>query len=148
MEPAIVDASVALAWVIPDETIEPAAVRLLLAYHGGQVRLLAPSLWEYEIANALSVGVRRERLTAAEGKEALDSLLRLGISLHDFDSVADQAWELSHRHALSVYDAAYLALAQQRECPLYTADRRLARVGADLGVARWIGEFGADGGNP
>jgi predicted nucleic acid-binding protein len=140
MQLAVVDASVALAWVIPEEKTGPQAVQLLLSYQGNQVRLLAPSLWEYEVANALKVGVLRKRLSPEEGKEALNSLLGLGIALTDFSEVADTAWELALAQGLSIYDAAYLALAQHRNCRLYTADKRLLEAGKTAGLTEWIGE--------
>ena len=144
MELAVVDASVALSWMIPDEEVGPQAMRLLLTYHGNQVRLLAPSLWEYEVVNALKVGVTRGRLTADEGKQAFCALLALGIVLADFGPTAESAWELALARGLSIYDAAYLALAQQKACPLYTADKRMLEAGRDTGLVRWLGAEGAD----
>jgi len=138
---AVVDASVALAWVIPDEELAPKALRLLLAYHGNQVRLIAPSLWEYEVGNALKVGVTRGRLSPEEGKQALRSLLDLGIALIHFGEIAERAWQLAIEHRLSVYDAAYLALAEHRSCEFYTGDKRLAKAASRAGVVRWVGEF-------
>jgi predicted nucleic acid-binding protein len=137
---AVVDASVALAWVLPEEEAGPEAIRLLLAFQGNQVQLLAPSLWEYEVANALRVGVTRGRLTAAEGAEARETLFELGIILHHFTETADLAWELAFAHQLSSYDAAYLALAQHHNCPLYTADKRLLSAAGELGITSWNDE--------
>jgi len=141
MRLAVVDASVALSWVVPDEEVGPVAMRLLLAFHGGQLRLAAPSLWEYEVANALRVGTARGRLSEEEGSDALRSLLDLGITLCDFRPMVERAWGLALEHGLTIYDAAYLALAQERRCDLYSADKRLVRAAARTGVVRWVGDF-------
>jgi predicted nucleic acid-binding protein len=141
MRLAVIDASAALSWVVPDEEASATALSLLLAYHGGQLRLMAPTIWEYEVANALKVGVARGRLSEQEGKDALRSLLNLGIALCHFGPIADRGWQLALEHGLSIYDAAYLALAEQRRCEFYTGDKRLARATTKTGLTRWVGQF-------
>lgn len=116
-------------------------MRLLIAFQGNQVRLVAPSLWQYEIANALKIAVVRRRLNEEEGREALGSLFDLGVSLVDFRHIAVRAWQLAIERGVTVYDASYLALAEQRQCPCYSADRRLVRACADTGLVFWIGDF-------
>jgi predicted nucleic acid-binding protein len=138
---AVVDASLALSWVVPDEEATPTAVRLLLGFRNGQLWLTVPSLWGYEIANALKVGVTRGRLTEEEGRDALRSLLDLGINLADFGPTANRAWQLALEHQLSIYDAAYLALAEHHRCALYTADKRLAEATRKTGLVRWVSDF-------
>ena len=65
----------------------------------------------------------------ARGKPAL-----LGGDLE----TADRAWEVSARLAerfkLSVYDAAYLELAQRRQLPLATLDKELRTAATASGV--------------
>jgi hypothetical protein len=55
----VVDASVALAWWLPDET-SLYADDVLVALRGNTV--IVPSLWSLELANAVLVGERRKRL--------------------------------------------------------------------------------------
>jgi len=139
---AVVDASVALAWVLPDEEVGADALRLLLAYQGNQVRLLTPSLWEYEVLNALRVGVTRGRLTAEDSAEAARALLDLSLTLAPLGETADRAWELALQHRLTIYDAAYLALAEHHNCPLFTADKCLLTAAEGSDLVRWVGEYG------
>ena len=51
---------------------------------------------------------------------------------------ADDAWSasihLAERHHLTVYDAAYLELAQRRKLPLATLDDDLVKAGKTLGL--------------
>ena len=56
----VVDSSMALAWGLPDER-SPSADRFWNQV-GSDSQLWVPSLWWYEIANALVVVCRRERL--------------------------------------------------------------------------------------
>ena len=61
----VLDASLALAWALPDET-SIQAERFLNRLTAKDV-LWVPSLWWVEIANALIVAERRKRLTEADG---------------------------------------------------------------------------------
>lgn len=51
---------------------------------------------------------------------------RTGVELHPFETFAARVWPL--RHAVSAYNAWYLALAERLDAPLVTLDRRLART--------------------
>jgi len=50
--------------------------------------------------------------------------------------------ELALAHRLTIYDAAYLALAEQRGCPLFAADKRLMTAAEATGIERCAGEVG------
>jgi predicted nucleic acid-binding protein len=125
----VLDSSVSLASVINLE-ITPAvlqAMELVIA-NGAWV----PSLWRIEVANVLEMGVRRNRFDASHRDKALANLSLLPISI---DPETDrQAWgatlRLAERHRLTLYDAAYLELAQRRALPLATLDVEL-RVAAN-----------------
>lgn len=121
----VLDSSAALAWIYSDETTE--AIRHafdLLTENGAWV----PGLWRLEVANILEMGIRRGRHDAAFRDATLADLALLPISL---DPETDrQAWgataQLASRHRLTLYDAAYLELAQRRDLPLATLDRAIA----------------------
>ena len=130
----VVDSSVTLAWVYSDETTE--AVREVLASltEGGA---WVPALWRLEVANVLEMGVRRGRHDAAFRDATLADLALLPISV---DPETDrQAWSatlrLAERHKLTMYDAAYLELAQRRGVPLATLDAELRDAATAEGVS-------------
>ena len=82
------------------------------------------------------MGVRRSRHDAAFRDATLADLALLPISL---DPETDrQAWgatvRLAEQHKLTVYDAAYLELAQRRGVPLATLDKELRRAAGAEGV--------------
>jgi predicted nucleic acid-binding protein len=130
---AVVDASLVLNWVLHDEQ-SPQSDRLfdLVAREGG----IVPSLWRLEIANALQVAMRRNRIDQAYRETTIQTLQRLPIEI---DQETDaHAWtttlRLSDRHRIAVYDAAYLDLALRRGLPLATRDQDLVRAARESGV--------------
>jgi predicted nucleic acid-binding protein len=93
-------------------------------------------LWHLEIANSLTVAVRRKRVSPAERAEPLADLAELDIAVDD--ETERHAWKatthIADLHGLSVYDAAYLELAQRRRIPLATLDKALIRAAQAAGV--------------
>jgi predicted nucleic acid-binding protein len=129
----VVDASIALAWCFQDETSDLAEGALdELAISGGVV----PGLWRLEVANALKIAVRRSRMTLAQRNQALADLADLAIAV---DVETDtRAWSatlaLADRFNLTLYDAAYLELAQRRNLPLASLDTALCNAAQTLGL--------------
>jgi predicted nucleic acid-binding protein len=129
----VLDSSVTLAWVYCDETSEALQhVFNLVSEHGAWV----PALWRLEVANILEMGVRRGRNDAAFRNATLADLALLPISLDP--ETHQQAWGatamLAARHQLTLYDAAYLELAQRRGLPLATLDRELRAAAGVEGI--------------
>jgi predicted nucleic acid-binding protein len=118
MDAAIVDASVAVKWVIEEEG--SAMARRL-----SRIRLEAPDLLFVECANILWKKVRLGDLAPAEAKERLDRLLRAPVRLTASRELLAPALELSLELRHPIYDCLYLALAQRHGVPLVTADERL-----------------------
>jgi predicted nucleic acid-binding protein len=120
--PFVLDASVVVAWALPDEN-HPLAELALELVSADEARV--PSLWWYEVRNSLIVNERRHRLTQTHTAAFLRALSLLRVSV---DRMLDEAQvlALSRRHKLTVYDAAYLELAQREHLPLATLDARLA----------------------
>lgn len=119
----VVDASMALTWCIGDEaTPATDAVLQRLLLEGG----LAPALWPLEMANALSMAVRRGRMNEDELRRARSIIVDLPIDIRPVETstamgLVDPAIELD----LTAYDAAYLGLAQARGLGLATLDKNL-----------------------
>lgn len=55
----VIDASVALKWLLRDEEIVPQADALLDDLLAGQLSVVVPTLFDYEVANVLRVAVSR-----------------------------------------------------------------------------------------
>ena len=121
IEAAVVDASVAVKWVVRESGSDRA--RLL-----AQARLEAPDLLFIECANILWKKVRAGDLAEREAVERLNLLLRAPVLLAGSRELLESALRLSFELLHPVYDCVYLALALQRGFPLVTADERLAKA--------------------
>lgn len=129
----VVDASIAGAWLLPDETSQRAEL-LLTRILSGAAELAVPGLWVYELTNLLVSAGRRGRIgddQIAEAHQLLDAVPRRTFD-HDTATTRDRMTHLARRFELSAYDAAYLELADRLACPLATADGRLARAASAL----------------
>src|SRR5262249_21363070 len=125
--------SATLAWIYSDETTEPIRrVFEAVADNGA----LVPALWRLEIANGLTVAVRRRRIDANFRRAALTDLALLDITIDaETDAHAwDETLDVADSFQLTVYDAAYLELAKRRTLPLATLDNELATAGKALGL--------------
>lgn len=135
MRRIVLDASATIAFAIDDERT-PAVRRLVSEYRDTDL-FLVPALWRFEVANGLTMGVRRGRISGDDVDAALVTLDRFPI-LMDEDSV-DHAWtdtlSLARRFSLTLYDAAYLELALRMNAELATLDPRLAEAARQGGVA-------------
>ena len=129
----VLDSSATLAWIYSDEVTE--GVRELfdtVADAGAFV----PALWRLEVANSLTIAVRRGRIDVEFRRAALDDLALLDITT---DNQTDtHAWtetlQLADLFRLTLYDAAYLELAHRRRVPLATLDKDLSAAALALGL--------------
>ncbi len=129
----VLDCSVTMAWVFPDEATE-ATDRLRDSLVDGKASV--PSLWPVEVGNVLLVATRRGRVRVDEWPEIRAFLEALPIEI---DPVAtSRVWgvslELAETHQLSVYDAMYLELAVRLRLPLATLDRALLVAARAVGI--------------
>ena len=129
----VLDSSATLAWIYSDEITNP--IRRLFDAVGDEGAVV-PALWRLEIANSLTVALRRGRIDANFRRAALTDLALLDIAIDDQTDV--HAWGETLRVAdsfqLTVYDAAYLELAQRRNLPLATLDGELRAAATSLGL--------------
>lgn len=123
MRGVVVDASVSLKWLFNDEAGVPQAQALRDNYLADPARfpLFAPPIWRYEVANGLAVAARRGRLDYDLARDALIDLLALGVKMVDPEDL--RVLDLALTYGIAVYDAAYLAIAEETGSVLWTADR-------------------------
>ena len=119
---AVVDASVAVKWVVAEDGSDAAAALL-----DGRP-LVAPELILPECANILWKKATRGELTADEASLAANLLARMEVELVGHRPSMPAALGLALRLGHPAYDCAYLALAIERDLPMVTADRRLVRA--------------------
>jgi predicted nucleic acid-binding protein len=78
--PLVVDASVALAWALPDENSAYADAVLAVVERDG---LRVPQLWAREIANGVAVAYLRKRITSSDEATFLKALANLRIEVEE-----------------------------------------------------------------
>lgn len=129
----VVDASLIVGAVSPDEVSPDALPRIGAAFERGAI---APSLFAYEVANVLILKERRGSLSRADRERTSDDIAALPITIRplDPDRVRREVAALASRAKLTVYDAAYLDLAIETGAALATLDLRLAAAARTEGV--------------
>jgi predicted nucleic acid-binding protein len=132
------DASVLLKWVLPsdDEPEADKALHLRAAIVDDTVHAIVPPLWIYEVGNTVA------RRFPAHAQTWLSALLRFGLE----EMPASQAWlgkslELTSRHEVSFYDAAYHALALLHKGLFVTADAKYANRASGSGSVITLAEW-------
>jgi predicted nucleic acid-binding protein len=118
--PIVVDASVAVKWVVEEDGWQAAAALR------GRHRFLAPNLLIAETTNILWKKAQRGELSRAVALVACRALALADIEFHDMRALADAALQLATAMAHPAYDCFYIALAQKEGIPFLTADTRLA----------------------
>ena len=129
----VFDASVTMAWCLDDErTAATDALLRRLATSPATV----PQLWALEVANVLALATRKGRLTIAQRTQFI-ALLESS-PIHVDATTAGRAFrrilDLADANGLTVYDAAYLALAMRLSVPLATLDQQLRNAATAAGV--------------
>jgi predicted nucleic acid-binding protein len=123
----VLDCSVTLAWLLPDEQAAPAQSVLDRIVAS---RAWVPGLWRLEVANSLQMAVKRQRIDVTFRDASLADLALLNIQI-DPDT-GQFAWsdmlQLADTYRLTLYDAAYLELAQRLSLPLASRDAKLRQA--------------------
>ncbi|MFW5868751.1 MAG: type II toxin-antitoxin system VapC family toxin [Armatimonadota bacterium] len=139
------DASVAVKLVLPEEDSD-AAASLWQMWEREEMRVIAPSLITWEIANAIRKTIRRGRLPLEAAQGIYTTFLELPIIFSAYDRLPLVAWQdyvIGFDLCVTPYDATYLVTAKNAECELWTADERLLRtVGDELPWLRSLSEIG------
>jgi len=112
----VLDASVALCWVIP-RPLSPRALRLRDD----------PSIFPAEAASGLTKAERQKLIAIGDARSMLAKILRTLPVLHAYGRLLYRATEISSRTRSGLYDCLYVAMAEREQCELVTADDKLVR---------------------
>lgn len=132
----VLDASVALAWVV-DHNPDAYAARVRQRATAGD-RATVPAFWQLEISNVLAGVHRRGLLSAKEIDEALKYYEGFLVRHTDIVESIPSMRELLRKAldlGLTSYDAMYIDLALNDNLPLATLDKRLRAAAMKAGVA-------------
>lgn len=146
--PVVVDASVAIKWVIAEEFSDKADA-LYEAAASSNRPIFAPPHFGSEVVNALYQRTRRgeeeKRISESRAEQAVAKFLSLGVELLSPSDLYHEAFVLARAHRYSsIYDALYVVLSQMLSTDLWTADLALLRrVAPTSPLVRWIGDYEA-----
>lgn len=131
----VLDASVVCKWFLPERDSR-IALEIRDEHVEGRIRILAPDLMCFEVANTLRHrrGIGVDQLSGAL-RELFDvQLVFVRPSVELLSAASDHAY----RKGLTIYDACYLALADASECSLVTADRKLLAASPNsVALSQW-----------
>jgi predicted nucleic acid-binding protein len=136
-----VDASLVVAWLLPEELSEK-ALSLRRRLEAAGESLIAPALLLAEVSSVVRRNVFLGQIDAGSGDDAFAAFRQFPIQFHDLASLTDSAWSLAKQvNSIRTYDMFYLALAHRESCDLWTADRRLLNLVANASShVRWVGD--------
>jgi predicted nucleic acid-binding protein len=134
----VLDASVLVKWFV-EESDTPHALAVKQGYVEGAYEVASLDFALLEVANALQ---RSKGFSAAEILRCCEELYTLELDLVALvPDLIHAAIEVAARYHLTVYDAAYLALAKELDAQLITADRTFHTAVASLRHSTLLVEF-------
>src|SRR5260370_38297492 len=120
----VVDASIILAELLPDEKNSPKVKEYFKNFSENKLDFIAPMIMRYEVTNTLRNISSKREITLQNKKELLKEFLSWPIV--NKEEKFDDVFRLAIDSNLTVYDAAYLYLAEEYDCELLTLDKKLA----------------------
>ena len=137
-----IDASLVLTWLLPEQGSDRIDA-LFSEWDKKGLRLLSPPLFDAEVTSVIRQQVYLKKLQPEQGDHVFSVYLRMAIERVDGQEIYKRAWELAKRFDLPrTYDMQYLAVAELKDCELWTNDKRL--VNSLQGKApriKWVGEY-------
>ncbi|MBN1314100.1 MAG: type II toxin-antitoxin system VapC family toxin [Anaerolineales bacterium] len=137
----VVDASVGIKLFLVEDLADAAHALFSRLADTPPARLIVPDLFIVECANILWKYCRRFNYPPDDAQQNIADLISLPLNIISNADLVMEALSLAVTHEITAYDAAYVALSQQFDLPLITADEKLVRklTGAGFDV-RYLGE--------
>jgi predicted nucleic acid-binding protein len=123
----VVDASALIA-VVTNEAQKSALIEVTR-----QANLIAPSSIHWEMGNAFSAMLKRQRITIEQARQAIEIYHEIPIRFVDIELA--EALELAAELNIYAYDAYLVRCAAKYRAPLLTLDEGLARVAKQKGIS-------------
>ncbi len=123
----VVDASVLIAVIVNEIEKE----RLVAITQ--EAELIAPVSVHWEIGNAFSSLLKRQRITLEQALQSIDMYLEIPLRFVEVE--LSNSLGLADELGLYAYDAYLLRCAEKFRLPLLTLDKRLMQAAKDKGVS-------------
>jgi predicted nucleic acid-binding protein len=121
----VVDASVVLAWLLPDEKVQDGVDELFSKMTRGEIDFVAPVLLIYEVWSGIRNAVLRKRIKKQIAEKLLERFAEMRIEYVWPDGKGIGEVDTAVQQSLSVYDAVYVTLAKRLNLELMTADKEI-----------------------
>jgi predicted nucleic acid-binding protein len=122
----VLDANVALKWVIPEKHSDK-ALRLRSDTLAGIHESHAPEIFAVEVGHALTRAERKGDIPVGDADVHLLYILLTSPHFHSSLAMLRRAVAISSAARIGLYDCLYVALAEQERCDLVTADDKLIK---------------------
>ena len=132
MKRIVVDASALAEYLLRS----PRGLELERLFVDREHDLHAPALCDIEVLAVVRRGLLSGRLDGERAAGMIDDLRELPLTRHGHLSLLERI--LARRRNFSVYDAAYVVLAERLDAHLLTGDRRLGRAVAEHSEVRLL----------
>ncbi len=132
----VLDASVALAWLLSDENpaLEAYAHRVLALVDAEVAQSVIPMAWHAEVAHVLLKRLRSKRLSVERFNDALALYQRMPLESHMNAYTVGILIERARRYHAQAIDTLYLDLASTLSLPIATIDSGLRSAAKANGV--------------
>jgi len=136
VETAVIDANFGVALVCPLPYSSICGSRMESWLQQGE-QIVAPTLWDYEVASALRKQWAKNLLSRALALEGLEQVYRLPVLRLplDGDLVLSALLWAERLGQIAAYDAQYLALAEHLKAQFWTVDRKLHNRCQEIGAS-------------
>jgi predicted nucleic acid-binding protein len=122
----VLDSNIALKWVLP-EPDSVKAIQLRDECRNGVHELFAPDVFPIEVGHALTRAERQKRITPPHGWFFWQGIMAYCPGLFASIPLMPRAYAISSQMRVGIYDCLYVALAEQEQCQLVTADDKLIK---------------------
>lgn len=121
----VVDSSFILSYLLPDE-YSKRVQDVFEDYKIGKLKFISILLLPFEVINGLYASVLSKRIDTRLAKRLVRDFLALPIAFENIDYI--DAFRLSQKYKVSIYDSSYLCLAKRRNISFLTHDKRLKKI--------------------
>jgi predicted nucleic acid-binding protein len=123
----VLDSNVAMKWVLT-EALSDKAQLLRDNFKNSSHQLISPDIFPAEIIHALTRAERQNRINPPEGGKLFADIMSTAPRFFRYQPLIPRAYVIASQARIGVYDCLYVALSEQENCQLVTADDKLIRV--------------------
>ena len=123
----VLDSNIAGKWVLP-EADTPKALLLRDDIRGKVHEVIAPDIFPIEVGHALTRAERQGRVSLTDGFALWVKVMSDCPQLFASLQLMPRAYALSSHFRIGIYDCLYIALAEQEQCDLLTADAQASEL--------------------